>query len=129
MKKIYKIIGITIFISSVLGFTIFKQQNQDNVLIIGTWAQEDDTTIRMTFTADGLVKDYVNGELIDTNNWHITSENTPSGLTISHLILTNTLDVNDVSRFEINALNNETLVLVFQRPDGSIAQANSYTRQ
>lgn len=129
MKKAYFFTFISILTVLIFGFTISKQQNQDNQLIIGTWVQEDDSNIKMVFTADGLEKDYVNGELIDTFNWQITSGATPSGLTISHLILTNILDANDVSRFEINALNNDTLVLVFQRPGGGIGQMATYVRQ
>jgi hypothetical protein len=127
MKIAYKIItGILIF--TALGFTTY-QLNQEDQLIVGTWVSEDDTSVQLVFTSDGLQKDIINGILLETYTWQITESQTPGGLIISHLILTNTEDPNDTYHYEINALSEERLVLVYQRPGGGIGKLTTYYKQ
>ena len=127
MKTAHKIItGILIF--SALGFTTY-QLNQEDQLIVGTWVSEDDTSVQLVFTSDGLQKDIINGILLETYTWQITESQTPGGLIISHLILTNTEDPNDTYHYEINALSEERLVLVYQRPGGGIGKLTTYYKQ
>ena len=127
MKTIHKIItGILIF--TALGFTTY-QLNQEDQLIVGTWVSEDDTSVQLVFTSDGLQKDIINGILLETYTWQITESQTPGGLIISHLILTNTEDPNDTCHYEINALSEERLVLVYQRPGGGIGKLTTYYKQ
>lgn len=127
MKTAHKIItGILIF--TALGFTTY-QLSQEDQLIVGTWVSEDDANVQLIFTSDGLQKDIINGILLETYTWQITESPTPSGLIISHLILTNTEDSNDTYHFEINTLSEEWLVLVYQRPGGGIGKLTTYIRQ
>lgn len=99
-------------------------------LIIGTWVIEGLTlNNKWVINTDGTLQEY-SGSLVDiTYNWVITQGTTPSGLNISHLKITNVSDATDVYDFEIDALNDERMVLVYQRPSGGIAKRATYFRQ
>lgn len=128
MKTAHKIItGILIF--TALGFTTY-QLSQEDQLIIGTWIEES-TTIenRWVFESNNIINRYDNNTVYKSYIWQITESPTPSGLIISHLILTNTEDSNDTYHFEINTLSDEWLVLVYQRPGGGIGKLTTYIRQ
>ena len=128
MKTAYKIItGILIF--TALGFTTY-QLNQEDQLIVGTWVEESTTTEnRLVFYETGNLEDYYKNQISETYTWQITESQTPGGLIISHLILTNTEDPNDTYHYEINALSEERLVLVYQRPGGGIGKLTTYYKQ
>ena len=127
VKKL-KLIIIALLIGS-YSCKAQQQLNQEDQLIVGTWVSEDDTSVQLVFTSDGLQKDIINGILLETYTWQITESQTPGGLIISHLILTNTEDPNDTYHYEINALSEERLVLVYQRPGGGIGKLTTYIRQ
>ena len=129
MKTIYKIIGIVIIAIVINGFSSMKQQTETE-LIIGTWIEESSTfQDRIIIQNNGIYQEYDENAISDTYNWEITEKQTPSGLTLSYLILTNTQDANDVYEYEINALNNEILVLVYQRPDLGPGEPTTYIKQ
>ena len=91
MKSIHKIIGFIILIAVFSSFALSQQQNEDD-LIIGTWVEETTTIAnRWVFSENGILQEYYQNQLDATYTWQITQSQTPSGLTISYLILTNTI--------------------------------------
>lgn len=129
MKTIFKLIT-GILILTILSFTVYQQFNQESELIVGTWVEESSSIEnRWVFKSNLIINRYDDNTIYKTYTWQITEGETPSGLKISHLILTNTQDENDVYHYEINGLSEEKLVLVYQRPGGGLGKLTTYFKQ
>lgn len=130
LKQTHKIIFVLLLMSL---FSFKAQQVQttnEDTLIVGTWVAEGNpTSYYSVYESNGIVKRYTDNTLSKTYNWSIVQSTTPSGLTIPYLKLINVNDSTDVYDYEINALNDEILVLVYQRGEGrGIAKPATYLR-
>ncbi len=64
------------------------------------------------FTSDGKCYDYYQNQLSDTYQYTITQEQSENGkFTLSYLKLVNINDSSDFYEYEINTLDNSTMVL------------------
>jgi hypothetical protein len=128
MKIKHKILGVFIVAMLLFSFKIYQNQSQDNVLIIGTWIEENSTyDYRWVINSTQVLK-YSDNKIYGTYIWQI-NESTTNGLTSSYLKLTNVQDPSDISEFEISGLDDENLSLVFQRLGGGIGKMVTYIRQ
>lgn len=128
MKKRFKII-LGLFMLLFLSFNVFKLVQEDE-MIIGVWVEESASfNDRWIIYENGYSEDFDENQIFDTYYWKINEVETPSGILISHLILTNTKDPTDNYHYEINTLNEERLVLVYQRPSGGLGKLTTYFRQ
>ena len=78
--------------------------NQTNPEIIGTWINEEDTSYKLVFLDTGVLKEYVNDELMGTLNYTI-SHNCGSESDTSIEFLKKIESDGSIYCFEINAIN------------------------
>ncbi|RSK41774.1 hypothetical protein [Mangrovimonas spongiae] len=131
MKTAQRILSVSILVIALLGFAQSQQQPTEEELIVGTWHIEENPSdylfvVNNDYTA---TKEYGGDFETDYYSWQITESQTPSGLTVSHLILTNIANTDEQYDYEIDTLNNERLVLIYQRPGGGIGKLTTYLRQ
>ena len=50
----------------------FRDSSQTNIEILGTWINEQDTSYKLVFLNTGILKEYVNDELMGTLNYSIS---------------------------------------------------------
>jgi len=79
--------------------------------IVGTWVAEGSSiSNKWIFETSGVLSKYDNNNIYKKYNWTITN-----GIHGVYLKIININDLTDIYNYEINALNNERLVLVYQR--------------
>lgn len=122
MKKNNLILILTLILT--LGFTfnckaqLIPQQNENTILLTGTWVIEGSTIDdKWVFNSDGTMQEYADNQVDISYSWVVLNSNTPSGIRISHLEIVNITDTSERYIYEINMLNEEKLVLVYQRGD------------
>lgn len=125
------VVLLTAFVSCKVHKAPSTSSSTEEGLIVGTWVAEGNaTSYYSVYESSGIAKRYSDNELYKTYNWEIVRGTTSSGLTIPHLKLVNVFDETDVYDFEIDALNDERMVLVYQRGEGfGIAKPATYLRQ
>ena len=131
MKKYYKTIGILVLALIIFGYNIILKQEQSyEQLIVGTWVEENGTyQNRYEFQENYMVTDYYKNQVYKTFTWQISPEPTPSGLTISYLILTNNEDPDDKYEYQIVGISNEEMRLQYQRSGWGPGKITLYIKQ
>jgi len=130
LKNAYKITLIILLTSLFSCKSIQAQATAEETLIVGMWvADGNSTSTYYIYESNGIAKKYHNNNLSKTYNWTIEHETLSNGIVISLLNLVNTTNPNEIYVHDINALNNERLVLVYQRPNGGRSPMATYFRQ
>lgn len=94
---------------------------------MGTWVSKEDSKFKRVFNLSGKSFSYYDGELLDTYNYEITEEVSSNGkIILEFLKLIDVLDNTDTYEFEINAIDDDILVLEFL--DG-VRSLQSYTKE
>lgn len=125
------------FILVLLLASFFNSKAQQTIptnfenLIVGTWVAEGNpTSYYFVYESNGVVKRYNENSLYKTYNWTIIESFTANGLKKYHLKLVNSTNSNEIDIHEIDTLNTERMVLVYQRGQGwGIAKPATYFRQ
>lgn len=114
--RVKKLLGLFIVII-VLGFTVFKTLQEDQ-LIVGTWVEVNSSfESRWVFYENGICEDYAENKIFETYNWTIETTSPQCGQEVktgglfSYLKLVNVDDNSDVYCYEITNLGEEYLAL------------------
>ena len=134
MKKLKFIIPIFLFVFNLNAQILTPIENaeeqaqtqQRETSIIDVWNPEGAAGVDYIFSQNNLVIQ-INGQTYKTYYWAIFTGTTPSGLKISHLITENIQDPTDRYEYEIDIINNERMILVYNNGIG--LQRNLYFRQ
>jgi len=90
------------------------QSQECENLIIGTWVgQGNSINYRDVYHSNRTMTDYTEGEVTKTYYWNISTHLTQSGITISKLLMQNTQNTEDEWTYEITALNDDKMVLLY----------------
>lgn len=116
-------IRFNLIITSILLVSFFNckaqlipQLGEDAQLLVGTWITEGSTIAnKWVFNADSTLDKYDENQIYDSYSWVILNSTTPSGIVNKHLKIINVTDSSEEYHYEISALNEERLVLVYQK--------------
>lgn len=101
MKKITILISIGLLTLYILvSFTI--QQSE----IVGTWVSNNDTLWKISFSSNGIRKDYYENVLTDTYNY-VISNNCGSQILTNELFIKTKDSLNETSCDVLNGIHNE----------------------
>lgn len=120
---------IAILFLILLNFSCAHAQQTEQQLVVGTWVDVENPNVKMVFLSNGVQNWYTYGELFESNYWQINSSQTPSGLTISHLTLTNIQDSSDKSVFEIDGIDETEMGLIPQVSGRGPVQHSLFIKQ
>ena len=130
MKTTYKFLSLLTVGLALLGFTLLQQEQSYEELIQGTWVSEGNTfDYRWVFSEDNTVIRYSENQIYKSFTWQISPEPTPSGLTISYLILTNSEDPDDKYEYQIVGISSEEMRLQYQREGWGPGKITLYIKQ
>jgi hypothetical protein len=124
------IIKSRIAIAFLLVFSSFYAQETVNKnyeeLIIDTWVvQGQSSSERLVFKSNGELEEYTDNKIEDVYSWVIEDY----GIKGLYLAIENIKDPTDYWNYEISALNDELLVLIYIRPNHmGIAKPATYVR-
>lgn len=99
-------------------------------LIVATWVVKGESSNeRLVFKSNGEVDSYEDNQIVDTYSW-VIEESINNGVTRIYLELENTQNPSDEYNYEISALTDELLVLIFMRKNNmGIGKPITYIRQ
>lgn len=118
LKLNYLMITIVMCASMMLSCKAQVTDNEDyQNLILGEWVAEGSSiSDKWVFLNDNTLQEFTNNQVDETYSWEII-ESTNSGVKSVYLELTNTTNPNDFYNYEISALTDEELVLIYQREE------------
>lgn len=99
-------------------------------LIVATWVVKGESSNeRLVFKSNGEVDSYEDNQIANSYSW-VIEESINNGVKSIYLELENTQKVFDNYNYEINALTDELLVLIFMRKNNmGIGKPITYIRQ
>ena len=106
----FKTFLIYLSILALSGFSVI-QITQKEEQLIGSWTFKNESNNKWIFTETYCKWEY-NGKLIESFTYEVSEEKSTNGkLTFSILKLVNVNDVNDVYKYDINALGDDKMAL------------------
>lgn len=104
--------------------------NEDTILLTGTWVIEGETlSDKWVFESNGTLNEFADNQLDVSYNWEVVNS-TNSGIKSKYLEIVNNNDSSDYYNYEISLLDEEKLVLIYQRKTNmGIGKPITYLKQ